>query len=174
MSEEGDRPASQRRRRAGADAAARRGGYVSAILASAVFFWLANIWPGWEVVPFLTPATFEVLGILNASLVVSVIVNLVNIAADNPWVRALGEIITSAIGLVVLARLWTIFPFDFDSAAFNWVLVARILIVLASAGCGISIVVQLVTMVRLAAGTSSGRGPGQSPNRAGRSVGTSE
>jgi hypothetical protein len=167
MTAERDHPASHHRGGAGMDASARRGRYVSAVLGSAVIFWLVNIWPGWQTVPFLSPATSGVLGIFNASLVISVIVNLVNIAANNPWVRALGEIITSAIGLVVLARLWTIVPFDFGSSSFNWILVARILIVLACAGCGISIVVQLVTISRLALGSPPRRHQGQSPHRAG-------
>lgn len=107
------------------------GGYISAVLSTVVFFWLTNIWPGWQALPFLDSATPQVLGIFNASLIVSAAVNLANAAVDLRWFRTVGEIATSIVGLSVFTRIWTVFPFDFGNSTFDWPLVVRILLVLA-------------------------------------------
>jgi len=135
-------------------ASGRRSGYVASVLVSAVVFWLANGWPGWQAVPFLTDGMVQVMGLFNLSLAVSVAVNLINIATGRQWTRALGEIITSAVGLAVVGRIWAVFPFDFGNAGFDWSLVVRWVLVFASIGCVISIIVQMVILVRLAAGTT--------------------
>ncbi|ALO67298.1 hypothetical protein AS189_13290 [Arthrobacter alpinus] len=167
MTEEAARPSPPWQGKARRDAAGRRGGYISAVLAAVVFFWLTNIWPGWQSLPFLDSATPKVLGIFNASLLVSAVVNLANAAVDRTWFRALGEIATSSIGIAVFARIWTVFPFDFGGSSFDWELVVRIALILASVGCAISILVKVVTLFRLALGTAPANGRGRTRNRSG-------
>lgn len=148
-------------------AAGRRGGYISAVLSTVVFFWLTNIWPGWQALPFLDSATPQVLGIFNASLIVSAAVNLANAAVDLRWFRTVGEIATSIVGLSVFTRIWTVFPFDFGNSTFDWPLVVRILLVLACIGCAISILMQFVILLRLAWGMPAGSHEGRAPSRTG-------
>lgn len=130
----------------------RRVGYAVAIVVNVVFFLLVNVWPTWRVVPFLTEATRELIVLVNLSLIAGVVVNILNLVLDLAWVRAVGEIVTSVIALIVVVRFWIVFPFDFPASGFDWVLVTRVLLGLAMAGTIISVIVQVVVLVRLALG----------------------
>ncbi|MCK8672868.1 hypothetical protein M1M07_17375 [Rhodococcus sp. HM1] len=129
-------------------AAARRVGYVVAVLIDAAMLYAINVRPGWEVVPFLTEDTPAVLGWVNASIVVGLVANLVYLVRDPRWLKALGDIATTAVGLVALLRIWQVFPFDFGTDAFDWPLVVRILLGLGIVGSGIAILVTLFTAAR--------------------------
>jgi hypothetical protein len=128
--------------------AARRAGYVIAAMINAVLIYLVNDRPGWQAVPVLTDSTREVLGIFTVSLVAGIVVNLVYLAYDPPRIKALGDLITTGIGLAVMVRVWRVFPFDFGASSFDWTLVARIALVVAMAGAAVGVLVQLVTLVR--------------------------
>ncbi len=126
----------------------RRIGYVVSILVGAAILYAANRWPGWDAVPFLTDETPQVLGIINISLLVGIVLNALYFVSDRPRLKALGDIVTMTIGIVVLARVWQVFPFDFGAATFPWDTVVRVLIVLGIVGSGIGIIAALVTLVR--------------------------
>lgn len=136
------------------DTSGRRGRHVAVALFTVIVYWAVNVWPGWQAVPFLDQSMQDVLCFVNASLIISGVVSVVNIVANRSAVSAVGEIITSAVGLVVASRFWVVFPFGFGGSGFNWDLVARILLMLACAGYAVSIVVQLAALVRLAVGTT--------------------
>lgn len=127
--------------------AQRRSGYVGAILVNGVFLYALNRWPGWDAAPFLTPDTERVLGIITASIITGIVANAVYLLADPPRLRALGEIVTSAVGLAAVIRVWRVYPFDF-SGDFPWDTVARVVLVLGMVGCGIGILAALVRLVR--------------------------
>ncbi len=76
------------------------------------------------------------------------VVNALFVLADPPRFKALGNVVTSAISLVVAVRTWQVFPFDFSSYAFDWTWVARLVIVLAAVGSGIAVFANLVAMFR--------------------------
>ena len=137
-------------------AAVRRAGYLIAIFLNAVILYFINVEPSWHVVPFLTSATVEVLPWINGSIVVGMVANLVYLFADARWVRAVGDLVTTAVGLAAMVQLWIVFPFEFDPAA-PWTLLTRMVIALAVVGSAIAIVVQFVTFVRELARTL-GRG----------------
>ncbi|MGH1565754.1 hypothetical protein [Mumia sp. DW29H23] len=140
--------------RSRAGSASRRAGYVVAVVVNAVILVAVNGWPGWEVVPFLTAETAEVIGWINASLVGGVVANSVYAAVDpGKRVKALGELATTAIGLAALVRLWEVFPFAFGNTAVDWDLVTRVLLGVGVAGSVVAIVVAVVTCVRPAPGT---------------------
>lgn len=129
-------------------AAGRRVGYIVSIAINAVILYAANRSPGWDVVPFLTDRTPEVLGLVNASLIAGIIANFVYVVWDPPRLRALGDLVTLSIGIAAMTRIWQVFPFDFSAYSFNWEVVARILLGLGIAGSAIAIIVALVTLVR--------------------------
>jgi hypothetical protein len=133
----------------------RRFGYLVAVLINAVLLYAANVSPGWEAVPFLTADTVLVMGLVNASIIVNLAANAAYVITDPPWFKAMGTVLTSAVGFLAAVRIWQVFPFDFDSSAFDWALVARIVLGLAIVGSAIGVIAGLVALARSAA-TRSG------------------
>lgn len=129
--------------------AARRGGYLVAAALNAAVAYGTNVWPGWTVLPFLTPDTTQVLVRVNSAVAASIMVNLIYVWFDARWLRALGDLITAALALLALAALWRVFPFGFGDSR-TWPVVARAALVVGIAGSAISLVVQLVVLLRLA------------------------
>ena len=131
-------------------AAARRVGYLVGIVVSVALLVILNGQPGWQALPFLTSDTSQVIGLVNLSLAVSLSVNVVYLFYDPPWLKSLGDLITSGIGLAVAIRIWQVFPFAFHSSAAWWSTAIRVLLVLVIVGSAISIVVQAVSLARRA------------------------
>jgi hypothetical protein len=126
----------------------RRVGYAAAVLVNAALLFAVNGWPGWEAVPFLTDDTTLVLGLVNASILVSLAANAVYLLHDPPWLRALGDVATTSVGLAAVVRIWQVFPFDFGDSTFDWPLVAHLLLGVAIVGSVIGILVGLTSFVR--------------------------
>ena len=126
--------------------ATRRAGYIVAVLVNAAMLCAVNVWPGWEAVPFLTQGMRLVIGLVNLSIVVNLGANVVYVLRDPPWVKALGDMLTTTVGLVALARIWQIFPFDFGGSSFDWTLVARVLLGVGIIGSAIGIGVAAVSL----------------------------
>jgi len=129
-----------------ARARGRRAGYVGSIVVNLVLLWLINVWPGWQVVPFLTAGTVLVLGAVNASILARIVADAVNVVLDLPRVRALGDIVSIGFGLVALVRIWQVFPLDVVGT--GWEVVARIVLVLGFVGSGIGILEALNRFAR--------------------------
>jgi hypothetical protein len=127
---------------------ARRFGYFVALLLEAALLYLLNVRPGWGVLPFLTDDMEQVIGLLNVSIVVGMAANALYLVHDPAWLKALGDLATTGVGIAVLVRFWQVFPFDFGDASFDWALLARIMIVLGIIGSAIGLVVALVRLVR--------------------------
>ena len=132
---------------------ARRTGYGIAAAINAVLAYAIDVWPGWQVLPFLTEDTHQVLGLINLSLAAGFAANLVYLAHDLPWVKALGDLVTMGIGLAVVVRIWQVFPFDFGGNMFNFggytfdgALLVRMMLVIAGVGAAIGMLVQLTVL----------------------------
>lgn len=130
--------------------AARRFGYVLAGIFDAALLYVVHIWPGWQAVPFLTEETTEVLGIVTAAIVVGLLANAIYVGFDPPWLRAAGDLVTTAVGLMAMIVIWQVFPFDLGGYAFDWELVTRILLVVGIAGSAIGVLVAAGRLVRAA------------------------
>ncbi len=137
--------------------AARRFGYLIAAGINGVFFYLFNVNPGWQAVPFLTDNTSQVISLLNVSIVVNIAANLVYMIYDAARWKAAGDLLTTGVGYIVLIRIWNVFPFDFSGSTFDWTFVARLVLVVAMVGAAIGMVVQFVSLVRLAGGKGNDR-----------------
>jgi hypothetical protein len=87
-----------------------------------------------------------VLGLVNASMLVSIVANMV--VADPRWLKALGDIVTTAVGIAALVRMWQVFPFDFSGSSFDWALVVRVAMGVAIGGSAIALVVAFVSFVK--------------------------
>lgn len=136
---------SRRRTKARPSRAARRFGYVVAIVLNAAMLYAINVWPGWDVVPFLTDDTVDVLEVVNASIVATMAANVVYVFRDPPRVKALGDVVTTVVGLVAMVVIWRVFPLDLSS---GWETVARALLAIGIVGSGIAIVTGIVRLVR--------------------------
>lgn len=128
----------------------RRIGYAVAVAVNLALLLLTLVWPGWQVVPFLTPAAAEVIPVFVASLIAGMAVNVVNLIADNRVLWSMGEIVGAIFAFAVALRLWQVFPFDFGSSMFDWTLFVRLLLALAMFGCAVAVITHIVRLVRLA------------------------
>ena len=128
--------------------ASRRFGYTVAIVVNVVLYVLVNDRPGWQALSFLTDDFTLVLPLVNASLVAGIVANAVFILLDPVWLRALGDIVTTSVGLAAMVRLWQVFPFDFTQTFVDLEVVARVVLVVGIAGSVIGIVVAVGRLVR--------------------------
>jgi len=135
--------------------AGRRVGYAIAVAVNLLMLYLINVRPGWAAVPFLTDDTVEVLYLVNLSLIVSASVNVLYLGYDTRWFVALGGLATTGVGVVVLARIWQVFPFAFSPGT-DWAVVVRVLLVLAIVGSVIALIVQSVQLVAGLGGAGEG------------------
>ena len=127
---------------------ARRGGYVVSILINAVLIYLLDAHPGWRALPFLTPATVQVIGLFTLTLAAGIAANAVYFIADPPRLRAFGDLSTLTISLVTAVRTWQVFPFAFHGSMAFWTVIVRILLIIGIGGVCIGLLYSLVTLVR--------------------------
>lgn len=125
----------------------RRVGYVVGAAVNAVLLYLVNVRPGWDAVPFLTEATPLVLGLVNASILVNLVANLVYVVADPPWLTAVGDLVTTGIGLMASVRFWQVWPVSF-AAGSPWEVLARLAVALAVFGGLVGVVAAVARLVR--------------------------
>jgi hypothetical protein len=133
-------------------AGARRAGYGLAILFSTALLVILNGAPGWQAIPFLASDTAQVLWMVNLCLATGIAANLVYLSFDRPWLRSLGDLVTTGMGLATAIRIWQVFPFDLSS---GWSTVVRVLLVVAIAGSCVALVVQIVSLAHWLTGRSA-------------------
>ena len=126
---------------------ARRFGYLVAAAINLTVFALIHVSPGWQAVPFLADSTRDVLPWVDLQLLTSVAVNLVWVVADPRWLRALGEVVTSVIGLVAVARILQVFPFEFAEGS-RWPGLVTVVLWLAVVGSAIGVLINVGRLVR--------------------------
>jgi len=129
-------------------AAARRLGYGVGAVVNVALLYAVNIWPGWEVLPFLTAGTASVLVLVNLSIISNLTANAVYLVYDAAWLKSLGTVLTTTVGMITLVRIWQVFPFDFGDSSFNWQLVTRILLIIGIVGSDIGIIVAFIAFVK--------------------------
>jgi hypothetical protein len=127
---------------------ARRTAAGSAGLGSAlvnlVLLYVVNVRPGWEAASFLTPEAADVLPSVNAALWTGVGVGVGLTLLHGVVIRALGDLLTTVVGLAATLRVWDVFPFDLTS---GWHLTVRVLLVVAIVGSMLGIVAALVRLL---------------------------
>jgi hypothetical protein len=126
--------------------AARRTGYIFSVVINAALLFGINVWPGWDVLPFLSDDFSQLLGLINASLWLSLAIQVVYLVNDRKPVKQLGDIVSLILPIVIGVRMWQLFPFDFGTQTFDWELLFRIAIAAGIVGMAIAIVVNLVSL----------------------------
>lgn len=127
--------------------AARRFGYSLAVVGNAVGLWLVHQLLDWHWPAFLTADFREVLPLLSASLVAGLVANVVFHVRDRGVVRALGDGVTSALGIAVSVRLLQVFPVDFTGYDRDWSGLVRVLLVVGIVGSAIGLVAALARLL---------------------------
>lgn len=130
----------------GASRAARKVGYLVAVMVNGIMLTLVNAVPGWQVLPFLTEDFASLLWLVNLSIIASAMVNVAYLAYDAAWFKSIGQVGVSAIGLAAATRMWQAFPFDFSPNASPWEPLTRLALALAIFGSLVAIVVELVRL----------------------------
>jgi len=121
-------------------------GSLLAVLVNGAGLVVLHLWPGWEEFSFLTGETRDVLGIVDAALVVGIVVNLVLLLRSPAWPTAAGTLVTTAVSLVATVRVLQVFPFDLSD---GWETVVRVSLVVAIVGSVIGILALLASLVRM-------------------------
>lgn len=127
----------------------RRFGYLVGAACNAALLYLTYVQPGWRAVPFLTEATTRVLGLFTVSLMAGLACNVLYLAYDRRWLTVLGNLLTTGISLVLLVRIWRVFPFDFTAYSADWAMVTRVVLAVAIAGTAIGVVAGFASLVRV-------------------------
>ncbi len=127
-----------------------RAGHAVAVVINLVLLYVVNVWPGWDAVPFLTPDTTQVLGLVNASLWVSAVAETTYVITTSAWWRALGDAVTTGVGLAATIQIWQVFPFDLSS---GWDVAARVFLGIAIVGSLVGIVAAISRFIRALAPT---------------------
>jgi hypothetical protein len=134
-------------RRPGVLRLGERFGYTAAATVNLVLLYLVYVWPDWDVVPFLTERTPQVLGPVALSLIIGVAVNLAFSIGAVAWVTAFGRLSGAAVAWWSLVRIWAVFPFTFADDAVWWVPV-RLLLAVAVVGTAVDVIVQVIRLVQ--------------------------
>jgi hypothetical protein len=129
---------------------ARRFGYVVSVAVNLVMLALIHAWPGWDVIPFLTAQTTDVLPYVDASIVATILVNTLYVVRDDRVVKASGDLVTNLVSMLCLIRFWQVWPFDFDGVWAGWQPLTYLLLGVATFGTAIAALVQVATLVRAA------------------------
>ncbi len=113
-----------------------------------------HVEPGGSVtrLSMLTSDYFAWLPILVTALVISVAANILLIIYDRYWLREIIQIILTVIGVVVVANLVSIFPFDFsvipNATAVDIVpIVVTIVLIIIAVGLGVGALVRFIKLI---------------------------
>ena len=135
----------------------RRFGYLVGAAVNAALLYLVNRNPGWQAVPFLTDATTQVLWLVNASFAANLLASLAYVVWDPAWLKALGDVLTTSLGVFATVRIWEVWPLDF-AAGSPWEVFARIAVAVAIVGGTIGIVVAVGQFRQRAGGATRPQG----------------
>jgi uncharacterized membrane protein len=100
----------------------------------------------------LTNDYFAWLPILVTALVISVAANILLIIYDRYWLRKILQIILNVIGVVVVVKLVSIFPFDFSMIPYATVVdivpvVVTIILIVIAVGLGVGALVRFIKLI---------------------------
>ncbi len=135
----------------------RRLGYLVAAAVNGVLLWVFHHLLEWGWPKFLTEDFEQVLPVLSASLVATIVANLCFLAYDRRWFKALAEAVTAALSLAAGVRTWQVFPFDFSTTARDWSTLARVVIAVGIVVMAIAVVANVVTFLAAVTGRDGAR-----------------
>lgn len=125
----------------------RRFGYLVGIAVSAAILYAANDLLKRDIVPFLTADFDQLLPIINASLVASIVVNSIWVLYDAMWIRSTGQILLNLASIGVLTLTFRVFPFDFSPYSFDWESLVKVTLVFLVLALAIATAYEIAKLV---------------------------
>jgi magnesium-transporting ATPase (P-type) len=105
-----------------------------------------------NIMPFFTSAYFAWQPILVTALIISIAANIILIVYDKFWLRQTVNCILCIIGIIVIANLLIIFPFDFSvipdiHAGYAVPTVLRIVLIVITVGLAVGALVYFIKLI---------------------------
>ena len=143
--------------------AARRLGYVIAIVINVAMLVIVQNVLDWGWPAFLTDEFVDVVPWISLSLIASIVVNVIYQVDDSQTVKSVGQIGVNLISVWVTYTVLTVFPFDFSAYQFDWEIVTRVVLILAIVGASIGALVETIKLVSTLSGPGRLGGPSVTP-----------
>jgi hypothetical protein len=130
----------------------RKGEYIGSIVANLIFLLIVNKVPDWNL-SFITESYPSVLWAVNLSIFVQIVGNALLIFFDPRWLRHLANLAFNIFGVISIAVVYAIYPFNFAVFGMEWydvaakimLLIALFATAIAGAVHGVQFVVSLAT-----------------------------
>ncbi|MGZ7067530.1 MAG: hypothetical protein ACXVHT_04450 [Methanobacterium sp.] len=118
--------------------------YITAIIFGLIFLYIVNNLLNWNIY-FITGALNQVLWIINLSIIVTIIGNILLLAYSPQWFRHVIKIIINIISLISIYFVYIVFPFNFYNSFINWGV--SIFLILIMIGIVIAIIVEVYQFI---------------------------
>ncbi|MGZ7048639.1 MAG: hypothetical protein ACXVHW_02005 [Methanobacterium sp.] len=118
--------------------------YITAIIFGLIFLYIVNNLLNWNIY-FITGALNQVLWIINLSIIVTIIGNILLLAYSPQWFRHVIKIIINIISLISTYFVYIVFPFNFYNSFINWGV--SIFLILIMIGIVIAIIVEFFYLI---------------------------
>ena len=118
--------------------------YFVAIIFNLIFFYIVNNLLNWQVY-FITNSFNEVLWIINLSIIITIIGNILLLLYSPERFRHIMKIILNIVAFIAVYFVYIVFPFNFYNSFYDWGF--SILLILAMIGIIIAIIVEIYLLV---------------------------
>jgi hypothetical protein len=118
--------------------------YFVAIIFNIIFLYIVNNLLNWQVY-FITNSFNEVLWIINLSIIITIIGNILLLLYSPERFRHVMKIILNIVAFIAVYFVYIVFPFNFYNSFYNWGF--SILMILAMIGIIIASIVEIYLLV---------------------------
>lgn len=123
----------------------RRVGYGATVLIDIALIYFVNNVLEWGWFPFLTDDFEMVVPLISFSLAMNGAVNLAYMALDPTWFKTICEAVLGFIAVLVIIRLFVVFPFEFESDF--WTTTTRVLLIFIGSAVTIGVLTETVQFI---------------------------
>jgi hypothetical protein len=118
--------------------------YFTAIIFNLIFLYIVNNLLNWQIY-FITSSFNDVLWIVNLSIIISIIGNIILLFYSPERFKHLVKILLNVVAFIAVYIVFTVFPFNFYNSFYNWAF--SILLILAMIGIIIATIFEIYLLV---------------------------
>ncbi len=126
------------------DKKGRKSEYIAAIVVNIILLYIFNNLINWHVY-FITNALNDILWIINAAIIVTIIGNIVLLVYNPGWFRHIMKIILNIVAIIAVYNIFTVFPFNFSSFLIDWSVTIALIFIMV--GITIATIVELFFLI---------------------------